>query len=302
MKKRFSAKNKKIFNRFKILLWLILVLVSFTLSLYILIKTNLKSMLLKNGDIIRFGLGDVSFDLNIMNPKEILTYSLSYLLAKPKEENITDELISIDQDENDENPIIYIYNTHDTEKYDSHLLNAYNISYTVKTGSYILRDYLSDYNLTSYVENESMAAYLRNNGLIYKNSYEASKYYISKRLEEYPSIRFIIDLHRDSVNYTVTRVNIDDKNYAKMMFVVGLDYEGYEYNLHLAEKLNSMLDSRLSRGISKKTGPKVNGIYNQNLLNNAILVEVGGVDNTIDEVANSLKELARIIFECMNGE
>ena len=86
------------------------------------------------------------------------------------------------------------------------------------------------------------------------------------------------------------------------MFVVGLDYEGYECNLHLAEKLNSMLDSRLSRGISKKTGPKVNGIYNQNLLNNAILVEVGGVDNTIDEVANSLKELARIIFEYMNGE
>ena len=71
-------------------------------------------------------------------------------------------------------------------------------------------------------------------------------------------------------------------------------------NLNLAEKLNSKLDSRLTRGISKKTGRGVNGVYNQDLNSNSVLLEVGGVDNTIEEVNNTLKIIARVIFEYLS--
>ena len=42
----------------------------------------------------------------------------------------------------------------------------------------------------------------------------------------------------------------------------------------------------------KKTGANVNGVYNQDLSPNCILIEVGGVDNTIEEVNNTMDAIA----------
>lgn len=82
------------------------------------------------------------------------------------------------------------------------------------------------------------------------------------------------------------------------MFVVGLDHKNYEPNLNLANELNNIIEEKypgISRGISKKTGKGVNGIYNQDISSNSMLIEVGGVDNTIEEVNNTMDVLAEII-------
>ena len=46
---------------------------------------------------------------------------------------------------------------------------------------------------------------------------------LNQKLSEYNSIKYIIDLHRDSLSKDKTTVLINDKNYAKIKFVVGLD-------------------------------------------------------------------------------
>ena len=85
-----------------------------------------------------------------------------------------------------------------------------------------------------------------------------------------------------------------------MLLVVGLDHDNYEPNLELAEKLKKKINSyneNLFRGIMKKSGKGVNGIYNQDFHSNTILIEVGGKYNNIREVNNTLKVLANILVE-----
>ena len=78
-----------------------------------------------------------------------------------------------------------------------------------------------------------------------------------------------------------------------------------ENNIGFAEKLHEKTENELrglSRGISYKTGPAVNGIYNQNLNGKSVLIEIGGVDNTIEEVNNTMLALADILNKYIKGE
>lgn len=305
MKKRFVTHKNK-FRVLKLILWVSIIYLSLVITFNLLFKKYINTIITKEDkyiSIMNYALNeDNTFDLNLLNPQKILSFSLNHILSEEDSSAHYTDILLIDKEENDTNPLVYIYNTHQTESYDSSLLQAYNISYTVQTASYILRDYLKSYGISCYVESESMSKYLSSNGLVYKNSYQASRYYITKRMEEYTSINFLIDLHRDSVPGSVTKVQIDGVNYAKILFVVGMDHDNYSKNLALAEDLNSKLDRRLTRGISKKTGSNVNGIYNQDINESSILIEIGGVDNTIDEVNNTLKVVAKVIFEYMSGE
>ena len=82
------------------------------------------------------------------------------------------------------------------------------------------------------------------------------------------------------------------------MFLVGLEHKNYQKNLELATRLDELIrqfDSTLSRGIYQKEGPGVNGIYNQDFSSKAILIELGGQYNTIEEVANTIEVIARVL-------
>ena len=117
---------------------------------------------------------------------------------------------------------------------------------------------------------------------------------------EYTSLKYFIDLHRDSVNKETSTVKINGKNYAKVLCVIGLENKNYKKNLKLANKINEMIVNKypgLSRGILKKEGPNVDGIYNQDVSGNAMLIELGGVDNNINEVMNTINALSEILTE-----
>ena len=62
---------------------------------------------------------------------------------------------------------------------------------------------------------------------------------------------------------------------------------GYQSNLAYAEALSETLNRiipDISRGVIKKQGEGVNGVYNQDLSNTMLLVELGGIDNSEEEV------------------
>ena len=119
-------------------------------------------------------------------------------------------------------------------------------------------------------------------------------------MNKYPSVRLFIDLHRDSLSKSKSTVNINGKECAKIMFVVGKEHENYNKNLELANNLNDRITAQypsLSRGISLKSGSGVNGIYNQDLSSNIILLELGGNENNITEVLNTIDIISNIIKE-----
>ena len=110
-------------------------------------------------------------------------------------------------------------------------------------------------------------------------------------------IKYYIDVHRDSVKNTT--IEIKNKKYAKIMFVLGLENDKYLENKIVMQKMNDYLNSNypgISRGIYEKKGKDVNGIYNQDYSRNVLLMEVGGIENTIDEVNNSTEIIALMLY------
>ena len=166
--------------------------------------------------------------------------------------------------------------------------------------SYILKEYLNDYDIKAIVENESLKNILNENNLTYKDSYKASRILLEQSIINYPTLTYFIDLHRDSSVYEKTTCVIDNKSYAKILFVLGLENKNYLENEKMINSLNERLikvNSCLSRGITKKSGVGVDGVYNQDFSSNAILIEVGGQYNTITEVNNTLEIFAKILVE-----
>lgn len=282
MKKRFKGKHR--FRKLKVLSFILVGLASFSVTINVLRKkvtqvldpSNYIDYLLKTG-------------FNNQISKSILKSPLGI-------ENIS--LVNNEEEVKNSEPLIYIYNTHDEEAYYNSYLNPYNIVPDVKLASYYFQERLKDLGIESVVEKRKIKDVLEENGWNYRYSYNASRVYLEEVSKNNPSIEYFIDLHRDSVGKDKTTTVINGKSYAKVMFLVGLEHENYQKNLDLATRLNELIsqfDSTLSRGIYQKEGPGVNGIYNQDFSSKAILIEVGGQYNTIEEVANTIEVMARVL-------
>lgn len=206
-------------------------------------------------------------------------------------DNIVDNNVKFDNSK----PIVYIYNTHDTEKYSVPFISDYSVTPTVKMVSYIFKEHLNNEGISVLVENKKIKDYLTKHKLNYYGCYDASRSYI-KEASKNNDFKILIDLHRDSVKYKQTLYTKDNKKYAKVMFVVTTKHKSYKKNLKFAEYLDSKLNQDykgLSRGIYKRSDV----IFNQDLNDNAILIELGGVDNQIEELNNTLEILSKIIKE-----
>ncbi|HZG71012.1 MAG TPA: stage II sporulation protein P, partial [Chondromyces sp.] len=93
---------------------------------------------------------------------------------------------------------------------------------------------------------------------------------------------------------------INGKSYAKLVFVVGAEHPNYEKNAELASDLHELLEKKykgLSRGVILKKGKNTNGKFNQDLSENAMLVEFGGVDNTFEELNRTAEAFADVFAE-----
>ena len=171
--------------------------------------------------------------------------------------------------------------------------------------SYLLREKLNSLNLQTIVEEANMSEILEKNNWNYSYSYQASRSLLKDKISKYKSLKYFIDIHRDSVSKSYSTVTINNKSYAKVLFVIGLDHNNWEQNYNLAVSLNNIIDNNykgLSKGIMKKTGMNVNGIYNQDVSPNCILIEIGGVDNTIEEVFNTTNVIAETISTYIKNE
>lgn len=195
----------------------------------------------------------------------------------------------VDKDEEKLKPRIYVYNTHQTEEYKT--IENYNLTPTVHTASYILKDLLKQYNIGVIVENSDLKTDMNKLGVNYNNAYQVSKYWLNNLGMN--DLELYIDLHRDSVNYNLSNVTVDGVDYAKIMFVMGNNYDYYD-NLAVAEKLVSEVE-KINKTISRGIFTRKNSVYNQDFNKNCVLIEVGGPDSTYESVSNTLSVLALAI-------
>ena len=197
-------------------------------------------------------------------------------------------------------PLIYIYNSHQTEEYTPSSFVEYSVMPTVQMNNYILEDQFRKKNYAVIVEEKNIKQVLNEHGWNYASSYQASRLFLEDAKKNYPTLKYFIDVHRDSLSRDRTTVTIENKEYAKILFLIGLENPNYSQNLEFTEKINQKLNEKypnLSKGIYKKEGPGVNGVYNQDFSPFTILVEMGGPENTIDEVLNTSLAFAECFLE-----
>ena len=167
----------------------------------------------------------------------------------------------------------------------------------------MLKDKLDQKEIFSIVEENDIPSYMKENNLNHAGSYKASRYFLMYAIKKYPNAELYIDLHRDAATHNISTAEINGKNCAKVLFIIGLENPNYENNLSVVTKINNIILEKfptLTRGIMKKQGVGVNGIYNQDLSSNVILIEIGGNENNIEEVNNTLDLIAIVIGEYLN--
>ena len=200
-------------------------------------------------------------------------------------------------------PLIYIYNTHQTEEYAFSSYAEFSINPTVIMNNYIMEDIFNKNGYQALVEESSIKEILNQNNWKYNNSYKASRILMEQSIVKYPTLKYFIDVHRDSLSKEKTTITIENKDYAKILFIVGMENETYQANLELTEKIHNKINEyypNLSKGIYKKSGPGVDGVYNQDFNGNTILVEIGGYENTTTEVLNTALAFSRCFLEVIH--
>ncbi|MBR3162090.1 MAG: stage II sporulation protein P [Bacilli bacterium] len=338
---RINLRKKKKKRKFKYIFIVSIIYISFSYSFYYMIKgsrslSNEKfiNMLVTSGNAnmlnkyrgVSIINGTMKFFLNIdfTNPVSIFNDSiLGYGYNDKKKEIEKTIAINYNDDYSDmedlkkvsdfindpnpkvvNNPIVYLYNSHQLENYNNDKLEIYGITPNVQMLSYILREKLDEKGIETIVEDANMSDILEANGWDYSYSYSASRSKLIAKMKKYPGLKYFIDLHRDSIPRSMSTVSINNRNYARVLFVIGQDYNNWEANYKLASDLNTFITSsysNLSRGIIKKTGKYVNGVYNQDLNSNVILIEVGGNENTVEEVYNTSVALAEVLEKYIKG-
>lgn len=143
----------------------------------------------------------------------------------------------------------------------------------------------------------------------YDASYSNSRESVRKYLEEYPSIRLVLDLHRDSLedeagNQIIQTVFSEGSQLAPLMLVVGTDYGGLTHpqwreNLALALKLQTQLEG-ICPGICRNINLRSQR-FNQDLSDGALLVEIGASGNSREEALGAAKVLAEGIISLAHG-
>lgn len=126
-----------------------------------------------------------------------------------------------------------------------------------------------------------------------RSAYSKARPVIEKTLAENSGIQVVIDLHRDGVARTKTTANLEGKELGRILLVHGTRNPGSEKTLEFVMRLQHELEAvapGLSRGILKR-----DFTYNQDLHPCALLIELGGHENSIDEALLSLPYLAEAL-------
>ena len=128
----------------------------------------------------------------------------------------------------------------------------------------------------------------------YNGSYDRSRETVKNILEQYPSVKIVLDIHRDAIERDGERIapvtEINGKKAAQIMIICGCD-DGTMNMPNCAEnfKLACLMQSGFERDYPTLTRPVLFDYrhYNQDLTTGSLLIEVGGHANTLEQAKYS---------------
>ena len=217
----------------------------------------------------------------------------------------------LDWDLTGDGPTVLILHTHSTESYTRSPGEVYE-----ETSAFRTLD--EGYNMISV--GDHLARLLEAGGVevvhdrelhdypSYNGSYNHARKAIARYLEEYPTIRLVLDLHRDAsgdnANQMVTSATVDGQEAAQIMLVVGtnssgLSHPNWEQNFSLALKLHTQLE-RINPGICRYVNLRSQR-FNQDQSPGALIVEIGAAGDTHDKALLATEVLAEAVLALARG-
>lgn len=213
----------------------------------------------------------------------------------------------------DGGPQVLIVHTHTTETYMTEESDYYTEAFSSRTRQ-------SDKNMVSV--GKRVAEKLNGAGIKtlhdttehdypnYTGSYSRAANTINSYLKKYPSIKVVLDLHRDAVSSGESDkvklvTEIDGKKAAQVMLVMGsqsgsvTNFPNWKENLKLAVRLQQKIEQKyptLARPLSLM--PKN---YNESLTTGSLLIEFGTDVNTLAEAHYSAELVGNALAELLSG-
>jgi stage II sporulation protein P len=255
--------------------------------------------------IIPMDLSLSSYGSDYINNSTGYSPDTAKLLAADLKDNINIEYLA-----SSGSPVVLIVHTHATEGYSKDGAISYldtggeyarsdDIKNNVVAVGKVLADELNKAGIST------IHSTVLHDAVQYKDSYARSEETIRQYLEKYPSIRLVIDLHRDAIvrsNGDLVRpvAFSDGEAAAQVMCVVGSDWGGqkcsnWQGNLALALKLRETLNSK-TEGICRPPYLK-SSTYNQELSPYSLLLEMGASGNSLAEAKRS----AKLVADALSG-
>lgn len=218
----------------------------------------------------------------------------------------------LDWDLTGDEPTVLIYHTHAMESYTPQTGEDYTEEVPFRTADL-------DYNMVSI--GTRLAELLEKAGISvlhdttlhdaasYNGSYASSRETVEKYLAQYPSIRLVLDIHRDAAedgsgHQVATTAETAQGDTARLMLVLGSEAGGlynpnWQENYALAVKLQAVLEQE-SPGLCRELH-LTDQRYNQDLSPGALLIEVGAAGNSHDEALRAMTPLAEAIAALSKG-
>lgn len=143
---------------------------------------------------------------------------------------------------------------------------------------------------------------------VYSNSYSRSYERVKEILKEYPSIKVVLDIHRDGIQDGDVRIapvtEINGREAAQFMIICGADdgtgiLPNYKENLKFA----AYLQNSVSKDYPSLARPMLFDYryYNQDLTAGSLLIEVGALANTREQAEYTAELLGESLSKALLG-
>ncbi len=138
---------------------------------------------------------------------------------------------------------------------------------------------------------------------LYDGAYGRSAEAIEAYLQKYPSITYVLDIHRDAVEDSAGNqyklITAEDETLAQVSFIMGSSHDGWEENLKLAVSVaDAMVQNHptIMRPVTLRSSN-----YNQHLSPGAMLVEIGTAGNSLEEALHAARCFGEAFARTVQG-
>ncbi|WP_057776923.1 stage II sporulation protein P [Cytobacillus dafuensis] len=211
---------------------------------------------------------------------------------------------------NEQEPLVYIYQSHNTESFFSESKtkepnNAFHETKNITLVGERLCQSLKKSGINSIHDETNITKILIEKGLPFSDSYKVSRKPLEDAIVNNKSIKMVFDIHRDSRKRSDTTIELNGKDYSRIAFIVSSSSINSDENVKFAEILHEKIEKKypgLSRGVIVKQNLKKQNTYNQDVIENSVLLEIGGVENTLQEEYRTVDVIAEVIEEILKDE